>query len=72
MKISHKKELNRIAEKKSGNLDYKDFLKMYNYCTEKPYSFMLIDARPTATIPFKKNFNKLIDLSEEHYDSLVL
>ena len=38
MKISHKKELNRIAEKKSGNLDYKDFLKMYNYCTEKPYS----------------------------------
>ena len=33
---------------------------------------MLIDARPTATIPFKKIFNKLIDLSEEHYDSLVL
>ena len=28
---------------------------------------MTIDARPTATIPFKKNFNELIDLSEEHY-----
>ena len=27
---------------------------MYNYCTTKPYSFMTIDARPTATIPFKK------------------
>ena len=27
---------------------------MYNYCTEEPYSFMAIDARPTATIPFKK------------------
>ena len=27
---------------------------MYNYCTEEPYSFMTIDARPTATIPFKK------------------
>ena len=37
-----------------GHLDYKDFLKMYNYCTTKPYSFMTIDARPTATIPFKK------------------
>ena len=27
---------------------------MYNYCMEEPYSFMTIDARPTATIPFKK------------------
>ena len=39
---------------------------MYNYFIKKPYSFMTIDARPTATIPFKKNFNELIDLSEEH------
>ena len=35
---------------------------MHNYCTEEPYSFMTIDARPTATIPFKKNFNDLIIL----------
>ena len=56
------KELKRIAEEKSGHLEYKDFLKMYNYCTEEPYSFMTIDARPTATIPFKKNFNEQIDL----------
>ena len=66
MKINNKKELRRIAEAKSGHLDYKDFLKIYNYCTEEPYSFMIIDARPTAAIPFKKNFNELIDLSEEH------
>ena len=58
MKIGNKKELKRIA----GHLDYKDFLKMYNYCTEEPYSFMTIDARPTATIPFKKNFNDLLNL----------
>ena len=31
---------------------------MYNYCTKEPYSFMTIDARPTATIPFKKILNK--------------
>ena len=62
MKIGNKKELKRIAEEKSGHLDYKDFLKMYNYCMEEPYSFMTIDARPTATIPFKKNFNDLINL----------
>ena len=66
MKIGNKKELKRIAEEKSGHLDYKDFLEMYNYCIKKPYSFMTIDARPTATIPFKKKFNELIDLSEEH------
>ena len=67
MKIGNKKELKRIAEEKSGHLDYKDFLEIYNYCTNKPYSFMTIDARPTATISFKKKFNKPIDLSAEHY-----
>ena len=62
MKINNKKELKRIAEEKSGHLDYKDFLEMYNYCTKEPYSFMAIDARPTATKPFEKNFNDLINL----------
>ena len=54
MKIGNKKELKRMAEEKSSHLDYKDFLKIYNYCTKEPYSFMLIDTRPTANIPFKK------------------
>ena len=62
MKIGSKKELKSIAEEKSGHLDYKDFLKIYNYCTKQPYSFMTIDARPTATIPFKKNFDEPINL----------
>ena len=66
MKIGNKKELKRIADEKSGHIDYKDFLEMYNYCIKKPYSFMEIDVRPTATIPFKINFNEQIDLSEEH------
>ena len=57
-----------IAEEKSGHLDYEDFLKMYNYCTREPSSFMLIDTRPTASIPFKKNFDEpLIDYIK--YDS---
>ena len=56
-----------MAEEKSGHLDYKDFLKMYNYCTNEPYSFMLIDTRPTASVTFKKNFDKAIDLCAEHY-----
>ena len=60
MRIGNKKELKRIAEEKSGHLDYKYFFKMYNYCTKDPYSFMTIDTRPTATIQFKKNFNEPI------------
>ena len=60
MKIGNKKELKRIAEEKSDHLDYKD-------CTEEPYSFMLIDTRPTASVTFKKNFDEPIDLHSEYY-----
>ena len=59
MKIGNKKELKRIAEEKSGHLDYKHILKMYNYCTREPYSLMTIDARPTATMIFRKNFTEI-------------
>ena len=54
MKISNKKELKSIAEENSGNLDFKDFLKIYNYCARKPYSFMIVDTRPTARVKLKK------------------
>ena len=37
MKMSNKKELKSIAEENSGHLDFKDFLKIYNYCTNEPY-----------------------------------
>ena len=37
MKIGNKKELKSIAEENSGHLDFKDFLKLYNYCTKEPY-----------------------------------
>ena len=66
MKISNKKELKRIAEEKSGHLECRDFLKIYNYCTREPYSFMTIDARPTASVTFKKNFDEPINLRAEH------
>ena len=54
MKIGNKKELKCIAEENSGHLDFKEFLKIYNYCTNEPYSFMIIDTRPTAGVTFKK------------------
>ena len=62
MKISNRKELKSIAEENSGYLDFKDVLKIYNYCTKEPYSFMMIDTRPTASVTFKKGFNEPTDL----------
>ena len=56
MKISNKKELKSIAEENSDHLDFK----VYNYCTREPYSFMMVDTRPTARVTFKKNFNEPI------------
>ena len=58
--LGNKKELKSIAEENSGHLDYKGFLKMYNYCTREPYSFMTIDARPNATMVFRKNFTEIL------------
>ena len=55
MKVGNKKELKSIAEENSGHLGFKDFLKIYNYCTKDPYSFMMVDTRPTARVTFKKN-----------------
>ena len=60
LKIGNKKELKCIAEKNSSHLDFKDFLKIYNYCTNEPYSFMMVDTRPTAHVTFKKNFDEPI------------
>ena len=61
MKIGNKKELKSIAEENSGHLDFKDILKIYNYCSKESYSFMLVDTRLTARVTFKKNFDEPID-----------
>ena len=67
MKIGNKKELKSIAEENSGHLDFKDFLKIYNYCTKEPYSFMMVDTRPNARVTFKKKFDEPIDLRHLPY-----
>ena len=60
MKIGNKKELKSIAEENSRHLDFKNFLKIYNYCTNEPYLFMMVDTRPTTRVAFKKNFDEPI------------
>ena len=60
MKIQNKKELQHIAQESSGDIDFKDFLNIYKYCTSELYSFMLIDTTLPSSDPtrFKKNFSE--------------
>ena len=37
MKIHSRKELQNIAQDNLGDIDYKDFLKIYRDCTKEPY-----------------------------------
>ena len=49
MKIHSRKELQTIAQDISGDIDYKDFFKIYRNYTKEPYSFTTIDTRePTS------------------------
>ena len=57
MKIHNKIELENIATNHSADIDYKDFINVYRKCTNKPYSFLAIDATLPANNPliFRKN-----------------
>ena len=58
MKIQSRKELRNIAKENSGDIDFKDFLKIYKDYTSKPYSCMIIDTTVPSGNPmrFRKNF----------------
>ena len=58
MKIRNKKELQNIGQDNSGDVDFKDFLKIYENCTSEPYSFMIIDTTLPGGDPmrFRRNF----------------
>ena len=59
MKIPNKRELQQIAINHSSDINTKDFIEIYRKCSDKPYSFLVID----TTIPsnnllrFRKNLN---------------
>ena len=57
MKIPNKRELQQIAISHSSDIDFKDFIKIYNKCTDKPYSFLVNDTTLSSDDPlrFRKN-----------------
>ena len=63
MKIPNKTELMQIAINHSSDINTKDFIEIYRKCTDKPYSFLVIDTTLPSnnSLRFRKNLNILND-----------
>ena len=59
MKISNKTELMQIAINHSSDINTKGFIEIYRKCTDKPYSFLVIDTTLPSnnSLRFRKNLN---------------
>ena len=59
MKIPNKRELQQISINHSSDINTKDFINIYKKCTDKPYSFLVIDTTLPSNNPlrFRKNLN---------------
>ena len=57
MKILDKRELQQIAWNHSSDVDFQDSVNIYKKCTDKPYSFLVIDTTLASDNPlrFRKN-----------------
>ena len=60
MKISNKRELQQIAISHSSDINTKDFIKIYNKCTDKPYSFLVNDTTFSSNDPLRFGKNLYI------------
>ena len=60
MRIPNKRELQQIALNHSSDMDFKDFMKIYNKCTAEPYSFLANNTTLPSNDPlrFRKNLLK--------------
>ena len=59
MKVPNKRELQQIAINHSSDVNTKDFVEIYRKCTNKAYSFLVIDTTLPSKNPlrFRKNLN---------------
>ena len=53
MKIPNKRELMQIAINHSSDINTKDFTEIYRKCTDKPYSFLIIDTTLPSNNPLR-------------------
>ena len=59
MKLPNKRELQQIAINHSSDINTKYFINIYKKCTDKPYSFLVIDTAVPLNSPlrFRKSLN---------------
>ena len=57
-KIRNKRERQNVVLDHSADIDYKDFVKIYNNCTKEPYNFLTIITTQPVDKKFIKNFNE--------------
>ena len=57
-----KKRLQETAFNHSSDIDFQDFMTLYKKCTEKPYTFLVIDTTLASdnTLRFRDNFIEII------------
>ena len=57
IKISNKRELQQITLNYSSDIDFRGFMNLYEKCTVKPDSFLVINATLTSDnlLRFRKN-----------------
>ena len=62
MKIPSRQELPQIALNHLSDIDFKDFVNLYQKCTAQPYCFLISDATLASDNPssFKKNLLKIM------------
>ena len=57
MKIPNKRELQKIVLNYSSDIEFQDLMNLYNMCTAKPYSFLVINTTLTSnnSLHFRRN-----------------
>ena len=53
MKIPNRRELQQIALDNSSNIDFKDFINIYNKCTDESYFFLVNVTTLTSDNPLR-------------------
>ena len=66
-KILNKRELQQIVINHSSDISTKDFINIYRKCTDKPYSFLVIDTTLTSDNPLR--FRKIIFKYNKNHDN---
>ena len=65
MKIPNKRDLMQIAINHSSDINTKDFIEIYRKCTDKPYSFLVIDITLPSNDSFR--FRKNLNITNDDY-----